>query len=62
MFDFDKCPHCGSERGYQMSETVRRYLYFTFDDEPNGCSEDMNVYSGITKRCIDCNKLIKDVR
>lgn len=33
-----KCPYCGSTEGYYMKEIVHRFLYFTFDGEPNGAN------------------------
>lgn len=54
----DKCPFCGSDEGYYMTETVRRDLYFTFDDEPNYSSEDSLIYRGKRKRCMNCEKTL----
>ena len=53
-----KCPFCGSDSGYYMIETVRRGLYFDYDDVPVSASEDVTVYSGKRRRCVDCNKIL----
>lgn len=54
-----KCPFCGSDKGYYMMETIHRALLFTFDNEPNGASEeDFEVYTGRRKYCIACNKIL----
>ena len=41
-----------------MIETVRRALYFDYDDEPSGASEDTTVYSGKRRRCMVCDKIL----
>ena len=53
-----KCPYCGSDAGYYMTETIRRDLYFTFDDEPNYSSDDVAVYIGKRKRCASCHRIL----
>ena len=53
-----KCPYCGSDEGYYVTETIRRELYFTFDNEPNFSSEDSVVYAGKRKRCMNCQKTL----
>lgn len=56
-----QCPHCGSTKGYSLKETVYRYLYFDYDDEPDGSTEDYQIYGSKTKRCIDCGKKVGSV-
>ena len=58
MQELKKCPFCGSDSGYYMIETVRRALYFDYDDEPSGASEDTTVYSGKRRRCMVCDKIL----
>ena len=58
MEQLKKCPFCGSDSGYYMIETVHRGLYFNYDDAPLGSSEDITVYSGKRRRCVDCNKIL----
>lgn len=53
-----ECPFCGSNEGYMTLEKVYRYLYFYFDDEPNGASDDVTEYEGKRKICVTCNKII----
>ena len=53
-----KCPYCGSDEGYYMTETIKRDLYFTFEDEPNYASDDSPVYIGTRKRCAKCRKVL----
>lgn len=52
------CPYCGSDEGYYMTETIKRDLYFTFDDQPNYSSDDHPVYCGKRKRCANCRKIL----
>ena len=58
MEELKKCPFCGSDSGYYMMETVYRGLFFDYDDTPIGASEDVTVYSGKRRRCIDCDKIL----
>ena len=58
MKELKKCPFCGSVRGYYMMETIRRGLCFDYDDTPIGSTEDVTVYSGERRRCIECDKIL----
>lgn len=53
-----KCPFCGSEEGYYTMEKVHGALYFTFDGEPNGASEDITDYNGKRRRCAYCYRIL----
>lgn len=53
-----KCPYCCSTKGYYMMERVRRALYFTFDDEPDGATEDVADYTGRRKYCRECGRIL----
>nr|DAT27069.1 MAG TPA: ISL3 zinc-finger of transposase IS204/IS1001/IS1096/IS1165 [Bacteriophage sp.] len=53
-----KCPFCGSEEGYYMKEIVHRFLYFTFDGEPNGASEDITDFAGKRRFCANCQMIL----
>ena len=53
-----KCPFCGSEKGYYMTERVHRDLFFTFDDEPCGSTEDVADWEGKRKYCSNCDKIL----
>lgn len=37
------CPFCGSEKGYYMMEVVHRGLFFDYNDEPCGATEDVTM-------------------
>lgn len=52
------CPYCGSDEGYCMYERVHRSLFFDFNDEPIGASEDIADYSGKRKYCLKCRKVL----
>lgn len=41
-----------------MEEKVHRALYFTFEDEPNGASEDVTVWCGQRKYCAYCQRIL----
>lgn len=52
---------CGSTEGYYMIEEVRRKLFFTFDDEPNGASESVNIFRRSMMYCRSCDRgLLKE--
>lgn len=53
-----KCPFCGSEKGYYIYEKVHRALFFTYDDEPNGSTEDVEDYVGKRRYCEDCRNIL----
>ena len=53
-----KCPFCGSEEGYYEIEKVHRALYYTFDGEPNGASEDYNDWASRRKYSAKCNRIL----
>ena len=53
-----KCPYCGSEEGYYEIEKVHRTLLYTFDGEPDGCSEDYNDWTSKRKYCRYCNRIL----
>lgn len=52
------CPFCGSEKGYYMTEVVRRDLLFDYNDEPCGATEDVAEFCSKRRRCIDCDKIL----
>lgn len=52
------CPYCGSDEGYYMHERVHRCLFFDFNDESIGASDDVGDYSGKRKYCLNCNKIL----
>lgn len=57
-----KCPHCGNDRNFYTTETVRRKLYFDFETlESVDASEDIGVYSGTVCRCEMCGKSIEKI-
>lgn len=58
MEELKKCPFCGSTEGYYMMETVHRALYFDYDDEPCGASEDVTDYAYKRRRCAYCHKIL----
>lgn len=41
-----------------MMERVRRALHFTFDDEPDGATEDVADYTGRRKYCRECGRIL----
>ena len=53
-----RCPYCGSETGYYVIENVHRGLLFTFDDEPDGATEDVEDRCGKRKYCRDCHRIL----
>lgn len=53
-----KCPYCGSQEGYYEFERVHRALYFAFDDEPDGASEDITDWCGKRKYCTSCHRVL----
>ena len=53
-----KCPYCGSEEGYYEIEKVHRTLLYTFDGEPDGCSEDYNDQTSKRKYCRGCHRIL----
>lgn len=53
-----KCPYCGSTKGYYMIERVHRSLQFTFDDKPDGATEDVGDYFGKRKYCRYCERIL----
>lgn len=53
-----KCPYCGSEDGYYIVEKVHRTLLFTFDDEPDGASDDYSDWESRRKYCRYCNRIL----
>lgn len=55
---YSECPFCGDKHGYYITETVKRDLLFKWNGEPDGSTEDMTVYYGTRKRCINCDKVI----
>ena len=52
----DRCPFCGSDRGFEIIEKVRRALMFDFDGEPDGATEDVVIYAGKVAYCSNCGK------
>ena len=52
----ERCPHCGSDTGYYVCETVRRRLLYKWDGTSDGASEEVGIYSGKVRRCIDCGR------
>lgn len=38
------CPFCGSEKGYYITERVIRDLFFNYNNEPCGASEDITEF------------------
>lgn len=57
-----KCPYCGSDEGYRLTETVRHDLYFTMDDELVGGTGDVVVSYTKCKKCLTCGKTIGKIR
>lgn len=57
MEKLKKCPFCGGTSGYYEIEKVRRGLFYTWDGEPNGSSEDMTEWTSKRKYCTDCDRI-----
>ena len=55
----DRCPYCGSTEGFAMLEKVKRYLWFNFDGEPYGATDDESIYSSKAVYCVKCFKSLK---
>ena len=53
------CPKCGKIEKYYMVETVKRCLLFDANDEAQGQTPDLEVYSGAVKRCPICDGKVK---
>lgn len=53
-----ECPFCGSETGYYEIEKVHRMLLYTFDDEPDGGSEDYSDWTSQRKYCRNCHRIL----
>ena len=53
------CPKCGIVKKYYMIETVKRCLLFDANDEAQGQTPDIEVYTGSAKRCIVCDSKVK---
>lgn len=43
-----------------MHEKVHRSLFFDFNNEPIGASEDMTDYTGKRKYCENCNRILPE--
>lgn len=54
----NKCPFCGSDKGYYQYEYVERALIFDFEGEPNGSTEDISIKSGKRRYCYNCNRIL----
>ena len=53
-----KCPYCGSEEGYYQEERVHRFLFFTFDGEPDEATEDITEWTSKRRYCRNCEKIL----
>lgn len=53
-----KCPFCGSNKGYYQYECVERALFFTFEGEPNGSTEDVTIKAGKRRYCYNCHRIL----
>lgn len=53
-----KCPYCGSEEGYYQEERVHRFLFFAFDGEPDGATENITDWEGKRRYCRNCEKIL----
>ena len=53
-----KCPYCGSEKGYYCKERVHRFLFFTFDDDADGATENITEWESKRRYCRNCEKIL----
>lgn len=53
-----KCPFCGGKSGYYEIEKVHRSLFFAWNGEPDGSTEDVTEWASKRKYCIDCNRIL----
>lgn len=58
MNEEKSCPFCGSTEGYYMMETVHRGLFFDYNGEPCGASEDITDYEGKRRYCTHCDRIL----
>ena len=53
------CPKCGQVDCYYMKETVRRGLIFNAEGKSIDCTDEVGIYNGKIKRCLNCDKEVQ---
>ena len=56
----DKCPHCGSDYGYDFVYFVEYVQTHNWDDEPISAEQTGNGIERKRKVCAECNKPVNN--
>lgn len=52
------CKNCGYVSRFTMLEKVSRRLIFDEFGNPDGCTEEISIYTSNVKRCPMCNRKV----